>query len=150
VGRRAESKQSDALARLYARNPQTAKSDYAGTEERRSINVGDFGWERECEIASHQRILCVSAINAVAGESWGIAEIFRTAQTILTTSVGTAEPRNSNPASNGQVRGCAVHYFSNNLMARNHPLPQGWKLQIDNVKVCPANSARVNLEKYMA
>jgi hypothetical protein len=150
VGGRAESKQAHTFTRLYARNPQTAKSDYAGTQERRGINVVDLGRERKCEIASHQRILRVSAINAVAGESRGIAEIFGTTQTILTTSVRTAEPRNSNPASNGQVGGCAVHYFSHNLMARNHPLAQGWKLLIDYVKVCSADSAGADLEKYMA
>ena len=66
--------------------------DQAGTEQRRGVDIGDAGRERETESLIRHRVLGVAAIHLVAGEAGPVAEVLPSRPAVHTCSAGPGQP----------------------------------------------------------
>ena len=92
VRRRAETEQANSLALLNPGNPKRAKADDAGTEKRGRVQVIKTFGQRENKIRTRDRIIRVSAIDAVPRISRRVTKIFKIMAAIPAAAVGSADP----------------------------------------------------------
>jgi len=100
--------------------------------------------QRKDKIPSSESILRVAAVNGVAREGRRIAEIFLASPAISANTVGTSDPRDSNPGSDRKFRARAVHHIADDLMARDHTGFQNGKFSLADMQVGAANPASAN------
>ena len=67
--RSAEAEQSNPLAMLNSCHSQRAKANNPGAQERRRVQVVEGGREGKHEISARHRVLGITAVHGVSGES---------------------------------------------------------------------------------
>ena len=70
-----KAEEPDAVAGLHARDAQTAKANDAGAQQRRGVQVVEFGRERINKIAARGGVLGISAVDGISGEDRRVAKI---------------------------------------------------------------------------
>src|SRR5205085_5173972 len=93
VRRGAEAVQAEPLR--VARGAQRAVADQAGAEERRRLLVGVALRDRKAEALVGDGVLRVAAVEVVAGEARGVAEVLAPARAVAAGAVRPAEPRDA-------------------------------------------------------
>src|SRR5580704_6359947 len=97
--RSAKTKQPYTLSLLGAGSAQDAKTDDARTQQRRGVQIVQLRRQRKYEVCPGRRVLGVTSVDGVPGESRRVAEIFIASPAIPARSVGASDPGNANPAS---------------------------------------------------
>src|ERR1035441_10956995 len=141
MSRGPESEYAHALSGFHSRNPHTPKTNDAGTEQRRCMQVVERCWKWKYEISPSKRIFRVTAIYGIAGKDGSIAKVLHTSAAVPTASVGAANPRNSDARAGRKVCGGAFHDVANDLMSGNQVLPAWRKFAFHNMQVGAANTA---------
>jgi hypothetical protein len=129
---------------------QTAKTNDAGTEQRRSMQVVEPRRKGKDEIGPRERVFCVTAIYRIASEDRSIAKVLHASAAVPTRSVNAANPRDSNADASRQLRGGAFHDVTDDLVPGNQVLPPQRKFALHNVQVGAANPASSHLQQDMA
>jgi hypothetical protein len=100
------------------------------------------------EILSCQSVLGISSIHGVAGEGWGIAEIFHAVATVPTGSVRSTDPGNTDARSGCQRLG-AMYNFADDLVAGNYISAARRKFSFHDMQIGSADTTRVHAQQNM-
>src|SRR5437868_11228110 len=92
----------DAEPLAVAGHSQRAIADEAGAQPRRHFHSGAVGGQCEAIAAVRERVLRVTAVDRVAGESREIAEVFTSAHAIRACAARVAQPRNAHACANAE------------------------------------------------
>src|SRR5580658_3826 len=113
----AKAKKSNPLAGFNPRHAQAAKTNDAGAQQWRGVQIIQFPGELEYKVVARRCILRVAAVDGISRKDRSIAKIFQSAAAIRAGSVYTSDPGNSNPSADRQVRRSALDYVAHNLVA---------------------------------
>src|SRR5271166_1613548 len=139
--RRAETEQPDSLAMLYACDPKTAKTDDAGAQKRRGMQIVERLGKGKYEINTGGGIFGIASVHGVSSEGGGIAKVFHAMPAIPAVPVNAADPGNTNACPNRKLRGGPLDDVAHNLMTRNYSLAARWELALNNVQIGSADAA---------
>jgi hypothetical protein len=103
--------------------------------------------EWEDEVGARSCIFGISAVHAVSGESWSIAEVLHGVLAVPADAVRPSNPGNAHASAERQVRRRALYHFTDNLMTRDQSLAEHGEFALDDVQICPANSASAHAKK---
>ena len=92
MGGGAEAVEAYAVTGFYAGYAEAAETDDSGAEERGGVDVVQVRGQWENEIVAHLGVLGVTAVDGVAGEGGGVAEIFLTSLAVGADAIGAADP----------------------------------------------------------
>jgi hypothetical protein len=130
----AKAVQPNPFAGLHARDAQSAKTDDAGTQERRRLLRRHLRRNRYGEILAHRNVLGEAAVAIVTREYRRIAKVLSAAAAIRARPVGPAQPRNAYELA-------GVRAFADDLVPRNDALVTRRQLFVDDVQVGAAHAA---------
>ena len=145
--RRAETEKPNSVARLNPSNPQAAKADDAGAQERRCVKIIQLRRKSVNEIAARRGILRIAAVHGVSGEDGRITKIFESATAIWAGSVYTADPGNTDARTERQLGGSTVDNIPHNLVPGYKRLFSRRQLAFYDVEIGTADSAGANPKK---
>ena len=113
------------------------------------MQVVEIGRKRKYEISPRQRIFRITPIYRIAGEHGRIAKVLHATAAIPARSVNAANPRNSDPSTDGNVLRGAFHHVADNLMSGNQTLSPRRKFSFDNMQVGTADPACPHFQQHM-
>jgi hypothetical protein len=92
-----------------------------------------------------------SAIQGIARESWPVAQILVMGPTVGARVAGRSKPAEANALAQGEFRHALAKPVDEtyNFMAGRNGLLQWRKLAINDMQVCPAYPARLDLQPYL-
>src|SRR4029077_10028422 len=107
------------LSALHPRYPQTAKTNNAGAQQRRGVQIiQGFGHSKK-KVISSDGIFRITAIHGISSKSRGITEVFEGVAAIPAVTINSADPRDSDPSPEWQIRCIAASNFAHDLVTRN-------------------------------
>jgi len=103
-----------------AGHAQAAEADDSGAEEWGGMDVIQVCGQWEDEIVVRLGVLGVAAVDGVAGEGGGVAEIFLTSLAVGADAIGAADPGDADAGAERQFWRCAIDDVAYDLVARDH------------------------------
>jgi hypothetical protein len=114
----AESEEADALTFFDAGDAEATETDDSGAQKRSGVESVEDGGDREDEIGTGEGVFGVASVDGVAGESWGVAEVFFAALAVGASAIGAAEPRDAYEGAGRDV--ASFDNFADDLVARDY------------------------------
>src|SRR5262249_13675782 len=114
-----EAKESDAFPLLDTCHTQAAKTDDAGAQQGRGMQVIEFIRQGIDEIVAGERQFSIATRDGVAGKCGRVAQVLRASLTVGARTVRAAEPGDADARTEAQLVGCAIDYLAYDLMARD-------------------------------
>jgi len=105
TGGTAKAVETHSLARLDARHTEAAKTDDAGAEQGRDVDIVETGGQGKCEIGADERVFGVASVDAIAGEDRLIAEIFHVVAAVPAVAIDAAHPGNADARAGRELAG---------------------------------------------
>ena len=147
---RAEPIETDALARLHARDAQRAKADDARTQKRCRVEIVEPVVERVHEVAARDHGRRVAAVDVVARERRCVAEILATLATEPAGAVRAAEPRDADARTDRDVAlARRLDHRADDLMARHDLRVPRREFAFDDVQIGAAHAAGMHLDAHL-
>ncbi len=149
---RGGAKAVQAQAAGIARQTERPISDESGAQQRCGLNIVEPGRQHKAITFRRQRELRVAAVDMVAGEARLLAQIFPAAQAVGASFAGPSQPRHPDPVALAH----ALHVFTHgshggdDLVSGDQGEPRRRKLAVEDVKVGPADAARMHGEEHFA
>jgi hypothetical protein len=135
-----------------ADNRQRTPADEPGTEQRCQRDIATELTERESKTRIRNRCGRKAAVARKSREYRVIAEIFTMSQTIGTNPAGVAEPGNADPLTEAQRFDAGADRIdpADHLMTGNDRIFRVGQLAIQNMQVCPTDTASQHLDPDLA
>src|SRR5438128_4925452 len=150
--RRRRSETVNAKSRSVPGHAQGPVADEARAQKRRGLQVGVALGNRKAEPAVRDRVVGIAAVDLITREPSAVAKVFAPRQAVLAIAVRPPQPRHADPSANPRLGHALARldHLGNDLMAGDDRELGLCQLAVDNVKVGPADAARVDLEQNLA
>jgi hypothetical protein len=119
AGRTPESKEANPLPRFYACNPQAAKSDDPGTQQRGSMHVIQTRRQRKSKVGPYHYELSITPIHRVPSKYRVVTKILLIVTAKPAVAIDATDPGNTDASSDWQIGDCAFDHLAHNLMPGN-------------------------------
>ena len=114
--------------------------------------VGKTLWNLVGKVFWGNDVLCVTAVDAVAGECWVIAKIFGSRAAVFAGAVGVMEPGYADAGANRKFVSAGTQRFNGayNLVAGNYGRFPQREFSLDNVQIGAADAAVTDADEHFA
>jgi hypothetical protein len=143
VSGRSKPIETEPLARLDSTQTQCAVADDPGTEERCRFFITEDRWNRIGKCCRDERILCVSAMDLIAGKPGALAQVLAPARAKLADAARVLQPGDPDSLADRPLThaGTNLTHDPDGLVAGNEWKRGVVQLAFDDVKIRPADPA---------
>src|SRR5581483_419049 len=122
---------------------QRAIADEAGAQERRGLQIGIAGWQREAESRVGDGVLGVAAVDVISGEAGAVAQVLAIGKAEAAVSAGPAQPGNAYAIADREAAHAMADlgHLPGDLMAQYQRQLRIGQLAVEDVEVGAAHGA---------
>jgi hypothetical protein len=131
--------------------PQRPMADQTGAQPRRHLGIGLCTRNGKAVPGVGNRVLCVTAVQLVAGEAWSVTKVLALRPAVAARPACVAEPGYANALPDTELcdAGAKLGDMSDDLVPWNNGQLWVFEIPVDDVEIGPAHAACRHLHENL-